>query len=262
MKIVIHGGPNSGKTQLLLAMREKLQGATFLDGNVENPSLKGYFGQKEAKREPFNILAPVRNYMVCASCGLCAKKCPFEAISKEDLWIDPLECEGCGICAEHCPQKALQMVNMQVGQLVKTEDGGQTLFYGELMPGAIGGPLMVEKLKQEAAEHTSDILLCETYGLGEAAARLLDDAEMVVVVLSAKDKDIADRLKTLPKEDYVEKFFLLNRVDGNKTDEDELINKMTEEGFKVLPQIEEYSDLEQQKVRFMEVAELINSKLN
>ncbi|NPA95892.1 MAG: hypothetical protein GXO58_10755, partial [Thermodesulfobacteria bacterium] len=50
MKIVIHGGPNSGKTQLLLALKEKLQGASFLDGNVENPSLKDYFGENEPQK--------------------------------------------------------------------------------------------------------------------------------------------------------------------------------------------------------------------
>ncbi len=258
MNIVIYGGPGSGKSMLLLALRERLKDAGFIDGNVENPQIRHHFGQSDEKREPFSIQAPVRNYMVCASCGLCAKKCPFEAINKEDLWIDPLECEGCGICAQHCPQKALQMVNMQVGQLVKVKDNGQTLFYGELMPGAQGGPLMVEELLKKARQD-SPLVLSETYGLGEAAARLLSGADAVVLLMGAQEEALADRLFGLPMD--TEKYLVLNMAGENESVEEDLLKGAEEKGFKLLAKVEKISEPEKRNERFGEIAQAIVSEI-
>ena len=44
----------------------------------------------------------------CIKCGLCAKNCPHQAISK-DIEINEKRCIGCSICAKNCPQNAIQM---------------------------------------------------------------------------------------------------------------------------------------------------------
>ena len=52
----------------------------------------------------------------CLHCGLCAKKCPFSAITMAGEngnalpRVDAEQCLGCGICALHCPGKALGLV--------------------------------------------------------------------------------------------------------------------------------------------------------
>lgn len=47
----------------------------------------------------------------CILCGLCAKKCPGDAIivdrEKRTWEIDRLKCIVCGLCVESCPKKCL-----------------------------------------------------------------------------------------------------------------------------------------------------------
>lgn len=47
----------------------------------------------------------------CTFCGVCAKKCPSDAIMvqrSEKSWeINPFSCVVCGVCAEVCPKKCI-----------------------------------------------------------------------------------------------------------------------------------------------------------
>ena len=53
----------------------------------------------------------------CIFCGMCARKCPTDAIDvskPETLWaIDRLRCIQCNCCVEVCPVKCLTMENAQ-----------------------------------------------------------------------------------------------------------------------------------------------------
>lgn len=51
---------------------------------------------------------------VCKQCGLCAEKCPFEAIVKNrDKYQITDNCEECGICIGNCPVGAIVEIVMQ-----------------------------------------------------------------------------------------------------------------------------------------------------
>jgi len=53
------------------------------------------------------------NVETCIFCGICAKKCPTDALSvarKEKTWeIERLKCISCGCCVEACPKDSLSM---------------------------------------------------------------------------------------------------------------------------------------------------------
>lgn len=54
----------------------------------------------------------------CSFCGLCAKRCPFQAFQFDKRNEDtPLKfqrerCRGCGICAVTCPTDAIKMMKI------------------------------------------------------------------------------------------------------------------------------------------------------
>jgi Pyruvate/2-oxoacid:ferredoxin oxidoreductase delta subunit len=63
----------------------------------------------------------------CSACGLCAKRCPFQAVTAETIEFDTKEnpsltvkkkrkihfyrnlCRGCGVCSTACPEEAIAM---------------------------------------------------------------------------------------------------------------------------------------------------------
>ena len=65
----------------------------------------------------------------CNQCGLCAKVCPYHAISaaskKDDRYPVFVEasCAGCGTCAAECPTDAIHMRHFDDAQLVAQVDG-------------------------------------------------------------------------------------------------------------------------------------------
>ena len=73
------------------------------------------------RRYPFEIRTPIPgsrgalaiNVSTCVFCGICAKKCPTQALEVDRAakrWtIDRLRCISCNYCVEHCPKKCLEL---------------------------------------------------------------------------------------------------------------------------------------------------------
>ena len=59
----------------------------------------------------------------CIFCGICARKCPTNALAvkREDKeWsIDRFACIACGACVDACPKKCLDMMNQYTSPALK-----------------------------------------------------------------------------------------------------------------------------------------------
>lgn len=67
------------------------------------------------KREPFENARGSLDieFDKCIICGMCARKCPSDAIKtdrNEKSWeLNPFKCIACAACVEACPKKCLFM---------------------------------------------------------------------------------------------------------------------------------------------------------
>ena len=57
-----------------------------------------------------NYIAKI-NSSLCTGCALCAKRCPFNAITikKEKAKVNPKKCYGCGVCTVTCSPEAIKL---------------------------------------------------------------------------------------------------------------------------------------------------------
>jgi heterodisulfide reductase subunit A len=62
------------------------------------------------------------NPQKCTSCGICAKVCPYSAITvdvraKKPAFVTTAACAGCGTCAAECPANAIEMHHFTDAQI-------------------------------------------------------------------------------------------------------------------------------------------------
>ncbi|HAN20450.1 MAG TPA: 4Fe-4S ferredoxin [Clostridiales bacterium] len=63
---------------------------------------------------------PVIDYVVCAECGLCVKKCPHNVYdvrkAPTPVVVNPYDCvQGCHGCGNRCPNGAITYVGDNTG---------------------------------------------------------------------------------------------------------------------------------------------------
>jgi len=73
----------------------------------------GLLLRKEVRIEPLFAFVDTES---CNACGICATRCPYQAISvskekKTPARVNPALCKGCGTCAADCPRDSISMTN-------------------------------------------------------------------------------------------------------------------------------------------------------
>lgn len=112
--IFIAGGAESPKD-----IRECVTQASAAAGRCATLISKGEFHV-----EPLYAYVDVEK---CTSCGICASRCPYNAVSvdqekKSPAHIIPILCKGCGTCAADCPTNAITMTNFTDTMILRQID--------------------------------------------------------------------------------------------------------------------------------------------
>jgi len=84
----------------------------------------GLMLRREVHIEPLFAFADTES---CNSCGICATRCPYQAISvnkekKIPARINPVLCKGCGTCAADCPRDCITMTNFTDTMILRQID--------------------------------------------------------------------------------------------------------------------------------------------
>ena len=147
MNIVIASGKGgTGKTTIATNLALSLNGAVYLDCDVEEPD--GHLFLKpviEHKKTAFRLL-PEIDYHKCTFCGQCAEICQYHAliVMPKQVLLFAEMCHSCGACAYFCPEGAIQEKKKPLGILRSgyvTPEGTEfvegCLNIGEMMPGPL-----------------------------------------------------------------------------------------------------------------------------
>jgi heterodisulfide reductase subunit A len=109
-------------------IRETVTQASAAAGRAAGLLLRG-----EVRIEPLYAVVDTES---CNACGICATRCPYQAIGVDrkketPARVNPALCKGCGTCAADCPQDAISMTNFTDTMILRqidlalAEDPGQ-----------------------------------------------------------------------------------------------------------------------------------------
>jgi heterodisulfide reductase subunit A len=84
----------------------------------------GLLLRREVRIEPLFAFVDPES---CNACGICATRCPYQAIrvdkkKKTPARINPALCKGCGTCAADCPRDSITMTNFTDAMILRQID--------------------------------------------------------------------------------------------------------------------------------------------
>lgn len=178
---------------------------------------------------------PVINQDICMKCGICANKCPENALKweKGDIpKLDTSKCIGCGECVAVCPNKSITMASHEINDWAK---GSESLPYRmiDYLMGMMEGKWdkvvnimhlynitelcdCVEQKQEPFVEHIGFLISKNPFALDLAANRLLQKSLHKKIQSAEKSPD-----KDLPEQEVLKTFF----KDFHREEPYEYVNK-------------------------------------
>jgi len=229
--VVISGKGGTGKTSVVASVVPFIENIVIADCDVDAPDLNILFGETIKEKKDFiGTKKAVIDKEKCIDCKRCHESCKFNAISY-DIEVNNYNCEGCKVCEFVCPVNAIEMKDIVVGQLLKSDTKYGEMVHARLIPGEeTSGKLVseVRKVAKQVAEtkNISNIIVDGSPGIACNVISSITGAKQVVIVVEPTLSGLHD-LKRVYK--LTEKFNTKAVVVINKWDLSIEISKKIEE---------------------------------
>ena len=117
LEFATHGVSLGGCAKAPMFYKESCEAGVGAAMKASIPMKKGYI-------ETEGIVADI-DLTVCNQCGLCSKRCPYNAIrvdAEDNPAVIKALCKGCGLCAADCPKECISIVHYTDAQVLAQVD--------------------------------------------------------------------------------------------------------------------------------------------
>ena len=157
------GGVGKSTTAVLVAgQASKNQKVVLVDADVECPNDYLLAGQKlDNSVDQVSAYYPKLIKDKCQKCGLCSKKCRFNAVfgpvGQYPKFFSDL-CANCGLCWNICPHQAIEKVKKTTGDIFESQiDANLTLITGLSRPGVDETGPIVRRLREYSRQRGREL---------------------------------------------------------------------------------------------------------
>lgn len=247
--VVLSGKGGTGKTSITASLAFLAMDQIVLaDADVDAADMHLLMQPDFARREDFysGTLARIQPDL-CTSCGLCAERCRFQAITPfEGRWrIDSLSCEGCGYCSRVCPAEAIVREKALTGELYSSRILNKGFMsHARLGIGSDNSGKLVARVKEEARdiaerEGRSILLIDGSPGIGCPVISSLSGASLVLLVTEPSVSGVHDlkRIHQLLVNFGIPSVCIINKCDIHPGKKKEIQEYLQKEGVPLLAEI-------------------------
>ncbi len=117
LEFATHGVSLAGCAKAPMFLKESSEAGVGAAMKASIPMKKGYI-------EAEGIVADI-DLTGCSQCGLCSKRCPYNAIrvdAEKNPEVLKALCKGCGLCAADCPEECISIVHYTDAQVLAQVD--------------------------------------------------------------------------------------------------------------------------------------------
>lgn len=160
---VLSGKGGTGKTTVAANLAYSVDGAGYVDCDVEEPNGFLFLKPEITKREKVDALVPSINQTLCEACGKCSSACQFNALAqvREKVLTFSQLCHSCGLCSLLCPVGAIQEVPREIGIIEEGCFDGHQFLQGVLNTGEPMAVPVIKQLKKTIVNNKKDVLVLD-----------------------------------------------------------------------------------------------------
>ena len=230
--VIISGKGGTGKTSLTAALASIAEKVILADCDVDAADL--HLIAKPASILSNDFIGGRKASVIrenCVSCGRCAKKCSFDAISmtgeandlvQKTYYVDETACEGCGVCRYYCPAEAISFDSVVNGQWFISETRFGLMVHARLKPGEENSGKLVTVIRKEAKnladkKQAELILVDGSPGIGCPVTASVTGADLALIVTEPTVSGMSDYIRAarLTKQFKIPTAVCINKCDLN-----------------------------------------------